>query len=92
MTRTNDDEPPEWAKEQAREMMAAEEPSDDEETEKGDGGETEEGDGERDADADDDRVRTYRPIPSTRRSGSPGSPDGPRTRRPPRSTASGATN
>jgi len=56
MTRTNDDEPPEWAKEQAREMMAAEEPSDDEETEKGDGGETEEGDGERDADADDDRV------------------------------------
>jgi len=37
-------------------MMAAEEPSDDEETEKGDGGETEEGDGERDADADDDRV------------------------------------
>jgi hypothetical protein len=53
MTRTNDDEPPEWAKEQAREMMAAEEPSDDGETQKGDGGEADGNDGKRDADGDD---------------------------------------
>ncbi|GAB7010061.1 DUF7108 domain-containing protein [Halorubrum trueperi] len=36
MTRTNDGEPPEWAKERAREVMAAEEPSGD-----GDGSDTE---------------------------------------------------
>ncbi|WP_049909334.1 DUF7108 domain-containing protein [Halorubrum saccharovorum] len=49
MTRTND-EPPEWAKERAREVMAAEEPSDDGET-----GETGGGGAEGGA-ADGDRV------------------------------------
>ncbi|KDS91797.1 hypothetical protein FK85_18460 [Halorubrum saccharovorum] len=51
MTRT-DDEPPEWAKERAREVMAAEESGEDGETEGADG------EGDRDADGSDadDRV------------------------------------
>jgi len=48
MTRTNDDEPPEWAKERAREVMAAEESTDE--------GEAMGSDGEGGAGDDDDRV------------------------------------
>ena len=61
MTRTNDDEPPEWAKERAREMMAGDDPGpqdgdvDDGDVREGDGDDTADG-GDSDTQDDDDRV------------------------------------